>query len=602
VHTNIAPLFVVITLAFAGVQSLHADDATWGLNPVSNEWNTAQNWTPETVPNSTTAVATFGVSNTTTVLCQASGDGYAHTLVGEMDFAPGAGAYTISATPDPNVILYPAYIAFYGAGIVNNSGVTQNFVAAHSGTTQESGRIYFVGSSTAGENVIITNEGGASAIGDGMYGGFSNIGYNVGDTASAGSATFINKGGEVSGAIGGFTIIGGGTYGGAESATFVSEPGEVSGAGAGYTLIQTFGDIGSSTFICDPATVTGAEGGWTEIDFGTADGARFIANGTTSAGPQGGQVYVYGGSGYATFIGNGGTGSGAEGGLIDLFALPASDQTVVIAKGGRNGGLGGHILIEGRDPPMDLAQFRVFGNGLLDLTNLRNGVTIGSLAGNGMVLPDDQRLTIGGNDLSTVFSGVIQAPGSVTKVGTGTLTLAGANTYTGYTTVTAGTLKVTNRSGSATGTGAVQVTAGTLGGSGIIAGNVTIGDGNPDPAFLEPSVGSYRAAALVIQRALTFNADGTYSYQLNTRNPGADQVIANGVTIESGAQFDFQALWNRRLPIGTVFTAISNTSVNPIIGTFANLPDNSTFTAGRINYQVSYEGGDGNDLTLTVVP
>ena len=30
--------------------------------------------------------------------------------------------------------------------------------------------------------------------------------------------------------------------------------------------------------------------------------------------------------------------------------------------------------------------------------------------------------------------------------------------------------------------------------------------------------------------------------------------------------------------------------------------DRSTFTAGRNNYQVNYSGGDGNDLTLIVVP
>jgi len=51
-----------------------------------------------------------------------------------------------------------------------------------------------------------------------------------------------------------------------------------------------------------------------------------------------------------------------------------------------------------------------------------------------------------------------------------------------------------------------------------------------------------------------------------------------------------------------VFTAISNTSSDPIAGTFANLPDDSTFTVGPNSYQVTYEGGDGNDLTLTVVP
>jgi hypothetical protein len=79
-------------------------------------------------------------------------------------------------------------------------------------------------------------------------------------------------------------------------------------------------------------------------------------------------------------------------------------------------------------------------------------------------------------------------------------------------------------------------------------------------------------------------------------------VTAKGVTIQSGAQFSFQAVANRQLTNGTVFTAVNNTSANQITGTFANLPDNSTLTAGRNNYQVSYEGGTGYDLTLTVVP
>ena len=36
-------------------------------------------------------------------------------------------------------------------------------------------------------------------------------------------------------------------------------------------------------------------------------------------------------------------------------------------------------------------------------------------------------------------------------------------------------------------------------------------------------------------------------------------------------------------------------------GTFANLPDNSSFTVGRNSYQVNYASGDGNGVTLTVV-
>jgi len=148
----------------------------------------------------------------------------------------------------------------------------------------------------------------------------------------------------------------------------------------------------------------------------------------------------------------------------------------------------------------------------------------------------------------------------------------------------------------------VKVNAGTIGGKGIMAGTVTIGQGNGTGAVLAASIGSNQPATLALRKTLTFKADSTYSYKLNTNNARADQVIAKGVTIEAGAQFNFQAVANRQLTIGTVFTAINNTSANPITATFVNLPDNSTFTAGRNNYQVSYEGGTGNDLTLTVVP
>jgi hypothetical protein len=79
-------------------------------------------------------------------------------------------------------------------------------------------------------------------------------------------------------------------------------------------------------------------------------------------------------------------------------------------------------------------------------------------------------------------------------------------------------------------------------------------------------------------------------------------VVALGVTINAGAQTLFADLGSGTFTVGSFFTVIDNTSATPIAGTFSNLPDGSTFTNNGNTYEVNYEGGDGNDLTLTVVP
>src|SRR5262249_44162701 len=98
---------------------------------------------------------------------------------------------------------------------------------------------------------------------------------------------------------------------------------------------------------------------------------------------------------------------------------------------------------------------------------------VGSIEGlGGIKLIDPPTLTVGGNDRSTTFAGVIRGPGIVVKVGTGTWTLTGDNTYTGGTTVSDGALIV---NGSIV--GPVTVDAGaTLGGTGT-TGPVTLSPG-----------------------------------------------------------------------------------------------------------------------------
>ena len=156
---------------------------------------------------------------------------------------------------------------------------------------------------------------------------------------------------------------------------------------------------------------------------------------------------------------------------------------------------------------------------------------------------------------------------------------------------------------SGTGSGPVQVNGGRLGGKGIIAGAVTVGVGGGQGAVLAPGYvhGSGSPGALTIESPLSFNPDGTYEVNVNSSNVTADEVIASGVTITIGAHFLLADLGSANLPLGTVFRVISNTSANPIFGTF-NLADGSTFTSNGNHYRANYEGGDGNDLTLTVIP
>lgn len=303
-----------------------------------------------------------------------------------------------------------------------------------------------------------------------------------------------------------------------------------------------------------------------------------------------------------------GTDRASSYGSVVAFIFNAdAANAILIAEGGTGGGGGGTISFAD-DSSGGLAQVQIFGNGTLHVSHSGAGVTIGSLEGDGIVSLDAGALSIGSNGRNTVFSGVIQDfyifQHSLIKIGDGVLHLKGASTYTGGTTIEGGTLLAENTTGSALGVDPVQVNSGILGGKGIIAAPVTIGDGTDADAFLAPGASSkHSTAALTLQDSLTFADFSNYTWKLNTLRPRADEVITfGGVSIGAGALFQARVIGNQTLSLGTSFTVIDNGAATPIAGQFTNLTDGSVITINGTRLQANYEGGDGNDLTLTVVP
>jgi autotransporter-associated beta strand protein len=382
---------------------------------------------------------------------------------------------------------------------------------------------------------------------------------------------------------------------------------------------------GSGAIQFNGSATTGTDTVLTNTGFVNFDQSGNAGDATLNC--SGGYSYFYGDSSAAnaTIIANGTSSTEVGWSLVSLGSGAAANATLIATDGTIGGGEIGLGFIGTAGP--NTARVQLYGKGNL----IANSGSIGSLEGDGLVLIEPfENLHIGANNLSTTFSGKIKgdrpfanpegkgdwngvsstvdkdnpssSSGAITKDGSGTLTLTGENTYSNGTTVTNGVLLVSNASGSGTGKAAVAVNGGTLGGSGIMAGAVTVGTNSGPGAFLAPRNEAKKPATLTIKGALTLNDDSTDLYNLDTKKVKADEVIANGVLIDSGGKFSLRPSGTNALTTGQVFTVISNSSANLIAGTFHNLRDGAIINVNGNNLQASYTGGDGNDLTLTVVP
>src|SRR5438105_3575338 len=230
-------------------QPAYAGSATWNLDPVNSDWSNAANWTPNTVPNDPSDIATFGVSNLPLPKLSEAIE------LGEIVFKADASAYAIKFRGAPT-------LDFYGTGVTNNSAIQQTFnLRPFRGVSPQ---IVFHNSASAGENVLYRVESPNPPVGllfldDSTAGGSmilngSSSSQNLdaaeiefSDNSTAGDAFIVNSGGTVNGAEGAVTNFTGSATAG--NATIIAQSSGAINAGPGKINFQSGTHAGNSTLI-----------------------------------------------------------------------------------------------------------------------------------------------------------------------------------------------------------------------------------------------------------------------------------------------------------------------------------------------------------------
>jgi fibronectin-binding autotransporter adhesin len=216
-----------------------------------------------------------------------------------------------------------------------------------------------------------------------------------------------------------------------------------------------------------------------------------------------------------------------------------------------------------------------------------NGGTTGTLGTGGGVV-DNAALSFNRSNALSVGN-LISGTGTVSQDGGGTTTLSADNTYTGTTTVNAGTLLINGNQSAAT--GAVTVNSGgTLGGTGTIGSSlITVNSGG------NLSPGS--SPGILNTGAVTLSAGSNLQIEINGTTVGSqyDQLNVTGAVTITGSNLVVTV--GTTLTVGEMFTIINNDGTDAVVGQFVQ---DGSFFAGGAKFNVNYAGGTGNDVVLTV--
>jgi autotransporter-associated beta strand protein len=333
---------------------------------------------------------------------------------------------------------------------------------------------------------------------------------------------------------------------------------------------------------------------------GTGANADVLGSGSTNTG-----TLVINGGGYVASgaLGRLNLGNAASNGngVLTLASGSATVKTLAYQSGTSNGTVnlnGGTLTVQEIVSASGSSRVFNFNGG-----RFVAGANLPAFSGLAMNVKDGGA-KIDTNGFSFAISDALlkDGTGGLIKSGAGTLILSGASTYTGGTTVSAGTLRVTNMTGSGTGTGNVIVSAGTLGGNGTISGAVTLGNGTGSAdAILAPG----NSIGPIATGDLAFNGDGSYAVELNGTSATSDQTHVTG-TVTINPATTLAVIMTGTLSAGQRYFIAINNGVDAITGTFFGLAQDTVIgNYDGTDLKISYTGDSvtnavtgGNDIVL----
>lgn len=449
------------------------------------------------------------------------------------------------ANPTGAVTISAGNTLTLGTAGIDMASATQNLSIA-SGLTVGATQAWSVGS---GRTLTVS----------GAVGGSGPLTKNGTGTLSLTSAANTFSGGLTVNA-GAITAVGGGLGSGTVSVTAAS----------------TFNVSGTAATFANNFSIGSFAGNWT---LATPNTSSTVINGNISGGGASTVLFFQGGA-------SGNTGALTLNGT-NTFAGTINVQRGPLILGNSSAAGTATILLDSNSPPagaLQLGNFTIANN-----LQLRSGASVGVATGNSATI-------------SGVVSNIASNTTAFVKVGDGTLTLTGANTYTGATNVNAGTLQI----GSGGTVGTIPATAVAIASGATLAVNrsdaITVGGAVSGAGSLRKSGGG------------TLTLSGTNSFAGGTTWEAGSISIASGSGLGTGtvtltgtaartltvantaAQTFAPAIVLPAPASATSYTIVKNSSG---IATGTNLDLTGIISGGGPNATLFFNSGTASDYTTS---